>query len=122
MATTIKSDVLAGTVQTTTNSTTTIITVPIPTSGVVQIDSAITARIGTITSGASYQLLGTYKNNAGTVTLVGANVAGLVNEDAGLASAAVVHTISGTNVLVQGTGIAATTIEWAAVTYLTINV
>lgn len=122
MATTIANDIQSGTLQTTNATPGNVLTIAIPTGGVVVINAFVTARIGTITSGAGYEIIGTYKNNAGTVTLVGANATPLTNEDAGLASASIALAISGTNVLVQVTGIAATTIEWAATAYITKNV
>lgn len=121
MASTIAQDQFAGTVQTTNATPATIITIPIPTGATVQIIADICAHI-LATSGASYELMGTYRNSAGTVSLVGANVATLTNRDAALATATVTFVISGTNVIVTATGIAATTIEWGGFAYTTVSV
>lgn len=114
-------DVQAMTLQTTNATPGNVLTIAIPTGGVVVVEVVVVARIGTVSSGAGYTTQATYKNNAGTVTLIGAALAPLIAEDAGLASASIALAISGTNVNVQVTGIAATTIEWAARAYVTKN-
>lgn len=122
MATTISQDIASGTLQTTNATPGNLLTIAIPTGGVVVLDGYVVSRIGTITSGAGYTFQATYKNNAGTVTLIGAALTPLVAEDAGLAAASIALVISGTNVLVQVTGIAATTIEWASWVIIVKNV
>lgn len=61
--------------------------------------------------GIGGELLGTFKNNAGTVTSCG-NVDQTKNTDAGLAAGTFTMIVSGTNVQVQVTGVAGTTIDW----------
>ena len=54
-----------------------------------------------------------YENNAGTVSAAATQgTLTLVPHDAALATATLAFTISGTNVLVQPTGVAATTVDW----------
>lgn len=122
MATTIANDIQVGTLQTTNATPGNVVTVAIPTSSVMLLNVFITGRQGTVTAAVGYELVGVYKNSAGTVTLIGAVATPLTAEDAGLAACAVALVISGTNVLVQVTGIAATTIEWNATVYIVKNV
>src|SRR5690348_10705658 len=105
MSSTIKQDMLAGTVQTTNATPATLITIPVPTGATVQITANVCAHIAA-TSGGSFEIMGTYRNNAGTISLVGANVATLTNRDAGVSTATLTLVISGTNVIVTATGIA----------------
>jgi len=97
-------------VATTDATVTTLHTFAIPTSDVVQISAYVTARRTSGTEqGAGYLLRATYKNAAGTVTLIGA-VNKTADEDVGAWD--VNLTISGTNVLVEVTGVAAINITW----------
>lgn len=90
----------------------------IPTSCVMVIEATVAAKSGSL-NGAGYTLAGTFKNAAGTVAQVGATVATVVNEDAALVNCAVAFSVSGTQVRLTTTGIAATTIDWTLVAYLT---
>ncbi len=62
----------------------------------------------------------TVKNISGTLTVVGATVSDLaaIVADPALVSAGWTITTSGTNVIIQVTGIAATNIDWVSNTYL----
>jgi len=63
-----------------------------------------------------YHKLIRYKNVGGTLTQLGSTqTIGTDFEDAALSAADVTVTTSGTNILVQATGIAATTISWKPV-------
>lgn len=111
MASTIARDQLAGTVQTPGAAATTLITIPIPAGATVGIEANVCAHV-LATSGAYFVLGGCYRNNGGVVSLVGANVGLITNRDAAVITATLTFVISGTNVIVTVTGVAATTIEW----------
>jgi len=64
------------------------------------------------TTSCSYEIIATYRAASGTVTKIGATTAVHTAEDAALAGCAVDFAISGTNVAVQCTGVAATTLRW----------
>lgn len=99
----------------TTNATvTTLHTVAIPASTTVRIEATVVARrtggtAGTAEDGASYKLIGTYKNVAGTATLIGA-VTKQADEDQ--AAWDVNFTPSGGNVLIEVTGALDNNITW----------
>ncbi|MEO6068563.1 MAG: hypothetical protein ABIQ41_11370 [Gemmatimonadales bacterium] len=63
-------------------------------------------------AGVGYVIVGTFRNNAGTVAQVGTTTALHTAEDASLAACAVAFAISGTTVNLQVTGIAGKTIDW----------
>jgi len=108
---------MIGSVQTTNATVTTIITVPIPTSSTVNIMSNVTGLRSDNVIGAGYIRIGTYRNNAGTVSIIGGITATHTAENN--ASWNCTYVISGTNVLVSVIGMAATTINWAATSYIT---
>lgn len=111
MASTIRRDLLAATVQTTNATPTTLVSVPIPTGAVVVIWALVAGRQAA-TDGMGFVNQGTYRNNGGTVSLVGANASALTNRDAPLTTATVTFVISGTNVNVTVTGVGGLTLEW----------
>lgn len=100
-------------VQTTNATVTTIATVAIGTSKIHALRVSLTALRSTSAEGAYYERLAAYKNNAGTVTLIGAAASPITAEDA--AAWDITLTISTTNVLVQVTGAVGSTIEWECV-------
>lgn len=100
-------------VQTTNATVTTVATIAIGTSKLHHLDIAVTGMRSTSGEAAAYRRFAAYKNNAGTVTLIGAAATPLTAEDA--AAWDVTLTISTTNVLVQVTGEAGKTVEWECV-------
>lgn len=100
----------------TTNATqTTAQTIAIPATTTVMLEVRVIARrtggtAGTAEDGAGYIIYGTYKNVAGTATLIGAINAVYTAESVAGYDATI--NVSGGNVLVQVTGIADTNITW----------
>lgn len=97
---------------TTTDATpTTVMTIPLPTDSVSIID--VKVLIKTTTAFAVEHKEAYYKNDSGTITQISTtNVITPNTGDAAINLADFDFSISGTNVLVQVEGIAATTIEW----------
>ena len=100
-------------VQTTNATPTTISTLAIGTSKIHCYRVVLAGLQSNSSNGAYYERLAGYKNNAGTVTLIGSAASPITAEDN--AAWDITLTISGTNVLVQVTGAAATTIEWETI-------
>ena len=99
-------------VQTTTAVATTLHSFVIPTNTVMQIKTWVVARrtVGvTVGDGAGYEILATYRNVAGVVTLIGA-ITRTIDEDQATWNAT--YAISAQSVLLQVTGVAASTIVW----------
>jgi len=84
-------------------------TFAIPTSTTVTIEVWVIAKRSTTEQGAGYQILATYKNVAGVVTLIGAARTNTAEDVAGWDCNLF---ISGTNVLCRVTGAAASNITW----------
>lgn len=98
------------TVQTTNATSTTIKTIPISNEYVYQIEANVVGGQNNTNQGITSKILGSFKNNGGTVTQIGKqNI--IMNTDF-VGTADVTMSISGTNVLVQVTGEAATTVDW----------
>lgn len=97
--------------ETTNDTPTTILTIPIPNNSVSMIDVKVLFK-----SSSAYGVEhkeAYYKNNSGTLTQISTTNEITPNTgDASLSSADLDFSVSGTNVLIQVTGIAATTIEW----------
>lgn len=98
------------TVQTTGGGTTTINTIPISSEYVYQIEANVCAGRNDTNSGLTSKILGSFKNNGGTVTQIGSQNIIMNTDFTGTAN--VTMSISGTNVIVQVTGQALTTIDW----------
>lgn len=113
-----KSRLYSGVARTTTNSAITILTIPCATSGSVcsmfVTCSGRDVTAGTVGDSFTYENAVGFKNVSGTVT--GATVQGtaLNAHDTSMATVAVSYTVSGTNVLVQVTGLTSTTIDYTA--------
>jgi len=107
---------LSGTAQTVdAGSSTFTSVVPVPTSNsVVNIRANIAgyAKASGVAIGA--ELIGAVRNVAGSLTVI-QDVEVTRNNDAALSSWSATFTISGTNVLIQVTGVAAFTINWTAI-------
>lgn len=102
----------AGSVATTDDTPTTIITIPLATAGaVIMIETNVIGKDATPDL-TSFRQTGSFKNVGGTVSQVGATTEVHAHADAGLNTASVDYAISGTNILVQVTGISATNITW----------
>jgi hypothetical protein len=103
------------TVQTTNATATTIITY----SGLsvndraVQVLVKVTGLKDNFTEAAGYYFTGTFRRTGGTITQVGSTLMIAQNEDT--ASWGATLAVSGTDILVQVTGVAATNIDWQAV-------
>lgn len=96
---------------TTTDATaTTIMTIPIPNNSVCGLDLHVIGIKNDSSEGANYVIKGTYRNNAGTVSIVGTLSSSHLEEDD--TNWDVALSVSSTNVLVKVTGVAATTINW----------
>lgn len=109
-----------GYIATTDATVTTLATIAIPVSATVRVQVQVAARRtaggGSPEDGAGYQIDATYKNVAGTATLIGALTATYTAED--VAAWAATLTISGSNVLVRVTGVVGTSISWNCVASL----
>lgn len=101
-------------ISTTDATVTTIFTIPIPTGQRCKITANVEATSGTnVLNGQKYNII---RNDAGTLTKVsGTDISTIpIFQDAGLSGATFVLAISGTNLLVQVTGLVATNINWTA--------
>lgn len=102
-------------VQTTNATPLAIGTRTLPDASVAIVSAHVTARVAATGASAGYTLRAVVKRHAGGVaTLVGSVTQSNVNEDAGISSANATIVVSGNAWAVQVTGIAATTIDWAA--------
>jgi len=111
---TAERNVRRGEVVTTDGTATTIKTIPIPLGKTMRIFSTVTAKriagsSGSSGDSASYTIDGTYKNVAGTVSLIGSLETTAQEDQVGWTST---HTISGITVLVRGTGATSNTVKW----------
>lgn len=110
--------VIQGRAATTNATPATLATIPIAASNTYLIHAHVIARrtggvAGTADDGAAYSLKSAYTTKTGTVTLLGGSaLEAVVKEDVGAYDAALV--ISGTDVIVQVTGVANTNITWHA--------
>ena len=107
----------------TTNATQTMLdTVAIPLGSVASIESDIVIRNTTNGDSARVKKTATYKNVAGTVTIIG-SVIDLValSTDVSLIGIVVAFGISGTNVQALVTGLLATNVDWQSDTLIRIN-
>jgi hypothetical protein len=116
-------DILSGTVReqksmsaiTTTNATaTTLFTIPIANNSVELLKIKFTALNTTTFNSASYERTVRVKNISNTVT-TGTFQADYTNEDGPMSPCNVQVVVSGTNILIQAIGIAATNINWKAI-------
>ncbi len=100
---------------TTDDTVTTISTIPVPTNTTVLLQVAVVAKNATDASkGAAYLRAAAYRNDAGTVSIIGAAATPLTAEDT--AGWDVTLVVSTTNVTVRVTGEAAKVINWNATT------
>ena len=112
-------------VRTTNATTTTILTIPLATpntNGCIQV--TVTGRdqaSGTVVDGVSFSQLVQFKNVIGTVTAAATQAGQLKSNDTSMAACTLTYAISLTNVLVQVTGLAGVTIDWAATANVIIN-
>lgn len=104
-------------VSTTDATPTTLQTIPIVASTTYIIEATVVAKrtggaAGTADDGAAYYLRAAYTTKAGVVTKIGADMNSTEREDVAAYNCALV--ISGTNVIVQVTGVASTNIDWGS--------
>jgi hypothetical protein len=97
-------------VQTTGIGTQTVKTINTSSEYVYMIEANVVAGRNDTNSGYTCKLRASYKNNGGTVTLIGSIIKEEASDFTGSANSTL--TISGTNILVQVTGQAVTTIDW----------
>jgi hypothetical protein len=110
----------SGSVTTTNASVTTVLQIAIPTGSVVMVEARVvgTQTNGTAgTTGAGYIIRGTYRNQGGTVSLVGSLSPEYSAETTAAYNATIA--ISGTNVNVTVAGAAGTTINWQCFAHVT---
>lgn len=84
----------------------------VPANETIVVEAYVAALRSDAVQGAGYFLQGVYRNQAGTLHLIGAVVQTVIGEDNAAWDATLV--ISGLGVRVQVTGVAATTINWVA--------
>lgn len=109
------------TVQTTNATVTTIVTITTQSDKCYTVVVDVSGLQSGGSNGVGYVRAATVRNDSGTLTQVGTTTAMHTAEDAALAACDVTVAISGTNILVQVTGIAATTIDWKAFVRVTEN-
>lgn len=103
---------------TTTDATqTTLATIAVPASTTLHVIAHVVARrtggsAGTAEDGAGYMIVGTYKNVAGTATIIGA-INALITQES-VAGYDATFTLSGGNLLLRVTGVLNTNITWHA--------
>ncbi len=87
---------------------------PIPTNGAMTFKATIVGKItgSTAVNVGGWEIIGTITNNAGTATIMGANITRTLNTPAGWGVPTVIG--NGANMDIQVTGPAATTIDWVA--------
>lgn len=103
-----------GTVTTSDATVTTLASTTIPTDVVIQIEWRVVARRSTGVTGASYIIVGTFRNAAGTVTQVtGSPTTPITHEDD--AAYAITMDVNGTAARLRITGVAATTVNWKSI-------
>lgn len=102
-----------GATATTTDATvTTLMNIAATASRTTYIDVWVTAIRSTLAEGAAYRIRAAFRNNAGTVTQIGASFIDVMEDVAGWNA---IVDINGTNIRVRVTGAAATTVNWACV-------
>lgn len=111
---------VTGTVSTTDATVTTINTIAIPGSTTVMLEAYVWARrtggsSGTAEDGAAYIVRATYKNVAGTATLIGSVQANYTAEDQ--AGWTATFSVSSGNVLLRVTGAANNNVSWKSAVY-----
>lgn len=98
---------------TTDTTTTTILTFSLPnTDDLVKINYSVTANKTGSDQVYCIERKVLFANAAGTVTLRGTALDGMITGDAALSGLTVTHLISGTNVSIQVTGLSSSTIFW----------
>jgi hypothetical protein len=99
------------TVQTTDATPTTIISTPVPLNSIIYVKAFIVG-LDTTNRGMVYERSASFKNVGGTVTQIGNTQSDFTQEQSGVTQANVTVDGSGSNAIVQVSGIAATTINW----------
>lgn len=97
--------------QTTDATITTLATIATTSENVYQIEANICAGINDTSAGYTSKVIGSFKNNGGTLTQIG-KLNFIENIDSALTTPGTVMTISGQNVLVRVSGQTSTTIDW----------
>lgn len=110
---------ITGTVTTNTNTPTTVVSIPLATSGsVMNVKTTVVASSGgpAATTGYSSTIQATFQNASGVVTFSGGStdVTSTVFTDPAMATITVTYVISGTNINVTVTGLAAATVVFNA--------
>ena len=106
-------DKIKALVQTTDATQTTLCSFTIPSNSSAVVRATISLRNTANNDTAAIMIVGTFKNNAGTVTLEGSVTSLLaIMGSAGLLTALSTMDVSGTNIRIRVTGIIATTIDW----------
>lgn len=105
---------LAGSTSTTGATTSAIITFPLTVIGTYAIECRIAAYNTTSTIGGGYSVFGTVRFDGANANLCGTPDK-IINEEGTMSNANVTMTVAGANVLINGVGYAAQTINWSAV-------
>lgn len=109
---------------TTTNATiSTIVTIPIPTGSVSGTRVEVTVRDSANPLNCGFYLRQVLvANSAGTTSIIGSiSTIGVDSVAIGLAGVVLTISVSGGNLMIQGTGLITTTLDWQVITYLNIN-
>lgn len=109
---------LQGTLTTTDDTPTPIITFTPTVVGTYTIETRIAAFNTTSTLGSGYSLFGSARYNGVTSTLCG-TADRIVNEETGMEDASATFTVSGANININAVGLPAATINWSAVSLYT---
>lgn len=109
---------IAGTTATSGAVTSAIITFPLTVVGTYAVECRIASYNTTATLGAGYSVFGTARFDGVNANLVGTPDK-ITNEEGAMSAANVTMTVSGANILINGVGYAAQTINWSAVALYT---
>ena len=102
----------AGTVTTTDNTPTTLLSIPLgSTAGTYQVDAMVAAFNGSTPAGGGYEVIGSVRTNGTTATLIG-TADQIFSLDTVLDDTDVALAVSGNNLIIQVTGVALI-IDWA---------
>jgi hypothetical protein len=89
-----------------------VMSMAIPTNSIRMVEAVVVGLKSDRTAGAAYRLKATFRNNGGTTVQIGATTVDVLHEDNAAWDAA--FTVSSPNIILQVTGVAATTINWKA--------
>jgi hypothetical protein len=112
-----------GTKRTTSNTTVDLVTIATTTNSIITVLAFVDAGksvFSQYTAGHGKIMAGSFKNNNGTVTQIGTTTS--LHDKDDITTGTVDFVISGTNIIVRGTGVASTTINWICNAIVTKNI